>query len=97
MTAEQRAIVEHMLRFAPDSTHAEIAVSLGVSMRAVKRVAKSVTPEASSKVHEHRRTIGLLAERLYEATGETWEEIAEKAGVSRQHLHKCREEAGCRG
>lgn len=93
MTSEQRAIVEWAARHAPDVTHAEVAVSLGVPLRAVNRAVRGIRPEVESKVNESRRIIGLLALRLYEATGETWEEIAEKVGCSRQHLHKCREEA----
>jgi hypothetical protein len=87
------AIILWARRNAPDVTIPEIAVSRHLPLRAVKRVAKGVTAEVPSKVAEYRRTIGLLAARLYEATGETWEEIAEQAGCTRQHLHKCREEA----
>jgi predicted transcriptional regulator len=88
-----RLIARHMRRHAPDVTYADIAVSLGVPERDVRAWTRHIKPEVSSKVTESRRIIGLLASRLYEATGETWEEIAEKAGTSRQHLHKCREEA----
>jgi hypothetical protein len=93
ITATQRAIIEWAARHAPDVTDAEVAVSLGVPLRAVRRVSNGIQPEVPAKAAEHRRTIGLLAARLYEVTGETWEEIAEQAGCTRQHLHKCREEA----
>lgn len=91
------AIILWARRNAPDVTIPEIAVSRHLPVRTVQRVAKGVTPEVPSKVAEYRRTIGLLAERLYEVTGETWEEIAEQAGCTRQHLHKCREEAANHG
>lgn len=93
MSETDTAIIQWAARHAPDVTDAEIAVSLGVPMRAVKRASRGITPEVPSKAAEHRKTIGLLAMRLYEATGETWEEIAEIAGCTRQHLHRCREEA----
>jgi predicted transcriptional regulator len=91
--ATHRLIARHMRRYAPDVTYADIAVSLGVPERDVRAWTRHIKPEVTSKVTESRRIIGLLALRLYEATSETWEEIAEKVGCSRQHLHKCREEA----
>lgn len=94
LTEIDTAVILWARRHAPDVTIPEIAVSRHLPLRAVKRVAKDVKAEVPSKVAEYRRALGVLAGRLYDATDLTWEEIAEEVGVSRQHLHKCREEAG---
>lgn len=87
--------VECARRYAPaEVTAAELAVALELPLRTVRRLSKGVTPLVPSAMRDARRTIGLLAERLHEATGETWDDIAESSGCSRQHLVKCREEAG---
>jgi predicted transcriptional regulator len=88
----KREIAQHMRRFAPDCTYADIAISLGVSEAQVKEWTRGVRPAVESKVREWRSVVGVLAERLREL-GLSYPQIAELAGISRQHLVTCRREA----
>lgn len=93
MSETDTAIIQWAARHAPDVTDAELAVSLGVPMRTVQTLTCGVQTESGSKLREYRRIIGALAEELYSHTGWTLEEVAEVAGCTRQHLHRCRQEA----
>lgn len=92
----KREIARHMRRFAPDCTYADIAISLGVSEAQVKEWARGIRPAVESKVKEWRGVVGVLAERLREH-GLSYPQIAELAGISRQHLVTCRREAQQQG
>lgn len=95
MSETDTAIIQWAARHAPDVTDAEIAVSLGVSVNAVRATQAGITPEvtAGAKLRDYRVRIGRLADRLYEETRWTLEEVAEVAGCTRQHLQRCRKEA----
>lgn len=95
MSKTRTAIVEWAARHAPDVTDPELAVSLGMPLRQVQRLTIGISslPEAGSKLRDYRQVIGRLAEHLYQHTEMTLEEIAEIGQCTRQHLHKCREEA----
>lgn len=93
MTDEtKRAIVVFARRFAPDLTLPELAVHLHEPLRSVRRMARGITPEVVHKSREWRDAAGRLAASLYEHTELTREEIAEIAGVSRQHLATVQQE-----
>lgn len=92
MTSTEKSIVVWARRNAPDVGLEEIAVSLGVRLSEVRKVAKGVEPAAESKVRLWRRAVGALADKLAE-NGYAYPRIAEFAGISRQHLVTCRREA----
>lgn len=93
MSETDTAIIQWAARHAPDVTDAEIAVSLGVPMRTVQTLTSDVPAESGSKLREYRRIIGVLTEELSMHTKWNYAEIAEVAGCTRQHLHRCRQEA----
>lgn len=97
MTETEKAIIQWARRFAPDITLDDLSVSLHVPYSAVRAEAKDVKPEVESKVKTWRRACGALAELAYEHSPLTREEIAEIAGVTRQHLVTCIQEAGRNG
>lgn len=93
MSETDIAIIQWAARHAPDVTDAEIAVSLGVPLYAVQRVAADVQCESASKMREYRRIIGVLAAQLHVNVGWHYSKIAKVAKCSRQHIHRCTTEA----
>lgn len=98
ITDQQRAIIEWAARHAVDVPQEEVAVSLGVRLSEVRRVADGIQRESESKTRHWRRATGALANKLRAIAKQAeiplnFEDIAAIAGVSRQHLVQCRKEA----